>query len=255
MSEVTLSRAVRSNLLNLQATANKLASSQERLSTGLKVNSALDNPTNFFIAEGLKSKANDLSALSDAVSNAVQTVAAADKGITAITKLVESAQATARQALQTSTTIATDAQAAVSAGTSNVTGSGLASTAGFANGDTLTLSGGGFSNVSISFTNTGGSTSGATLDITAATVTNVASAINAQAGATIASVTNGKLTITGQNTTAGITAGGTNSSGIASSTVTLRRRLRTQSAPTLSPPTTICSARSTRSPRTPASTA
>ena len=51
MSEVTLSRAVRSNLLNLQATANKLASSQERLSTGLKVNSALDNPTNFFIAE------------------------------------------------------------------------------------------------------------------------------------------------------------------------------------------------------------
>jgi flagellin-like hook-associated protein FlgL len=85
MSEVTLSKAVRSNLLNLQATANKLASSQERLSTGLKVNTALDNPTNFFIAEGLKSKASDLSALSDAVSNAVQTVAAADKGITAIT--------------------------------------------------------------------------------------------------------------------------------------------------------------------------
>lgn len=105
MSEVVLSRAVRSNLLNLQSTATKLSGSQERLSTGLKVNTALDNPTNFFTAQGLKSKANDLSALSDSVSNAVQTIAAADKGLTAITKLVESAQATARQALQTSETV------------------------------------------------------------------------------------------------------------------------------------------------------
>jgi len=65
----------------------------------------MDNPTNFFTAQGLNSRANDLSQLADAVSNAVQTVAAADKGISAITKLVESAQATARQALQTSATI------------------------------------------------------------------------------------------------------------------------------------------------------
>jgi flagellin len=117
MSEITLSKAVRSNLLNLQSTAKSLAKSQERLSTGLKVNSALDNPTNFFTAQGLKSKANDLSALSDAVSNAVQTVAAADKGITAITKLVESAQATARQALQTAATVAGPDVAATITGT------------------------------------------------------------------------------------------------------------------------------------------
>jgi flagellin len=108
MSEITLSKAVRSNLLNLQSTANLLGKAQERLSSGLRVNSALDNPTNFFTAQGLNSRANDLSQLSDAVSNAVQTVAAADKGITAITKLVESAQATARQALQTSATVAVD---------------------------------------------------------------------------------------------------------------------------------------------------
>jgi flagellin-like hook-associated protein FlgL len=55
--------------------------------------------------------------LSDAVSNAVQTVAAADKGITAITKLVESAQATARQALQTAATVAGDDVAATITGT------------------------------------------------------------------------------------------------------------------------------------------
>jgi flagellin len=117
MSEITLSKAVRSNLLNLQSTANLLGKAQERLSSGLRVNSALDNPTNFFTAQGLNSRANDLSQLSDAVSNAVQTVAAADKGITAITKLVESAQATARQALQTSATVAGDDVAATITGT------------------------------------------------------------------------------------------------------------------------------------------
>jgi flagellin len=117
MSEITLSKAVRSNLLNLQSTANLLGKSQERLSTGLRVNSALDNPTNFFTAQGLNSRANDLSQLLDSVSNAVQTVAAADKGITAITKLVESAQATARQALQTSATVAGPDVAATITGT------------------------------------------------------------------------------------------------------------------------------------------
>ena len=111
MSDITLSKAVRSNLLNLQSTASLLSKSQERLSSGLRVNSALDNPTNFFTAQGLNSRANDLSQLSDAVSNAVQTVAAADKGISAITKLVESAQATARQALQTAANVSTSSPA------------------------------------------------------------------------------------------------------------------------------------------------
>src|ERR1043165_3891855 len=107
MSDITLSRAVRSNLLNLQNTAELLAKSQERLATGLRVNSALDNPTNFFTASGLNSRASDLSQLLDSISNGIQTVAAADKGITAITKLVESAQATARQAPQPAATVTT----------------------------------------------------------------------------------------------------------------------------------------------------
>ncbi len=121
MSDITLSKAVRSNLLNLQSTAELLGKSQERLSTGLRVNSALDNPTNFFTAQGLNSRANDLSQLLDSVSNAVQTVAAADKGISAITKLVESAQATARQALQTAATVAATAAVTASTSTSDTT--------------------------------------------------------------------------------------------------------------------------------------
>jgi flagellin len=100
MSDITLSSAVRSNLLSLQNTADLLAKTQERLSTGLKVNSALDNPTNFFTATSLNSRAGDLGRLLDGVANATQTLEAADNGIAAITDLVESAQASARQALQ-----------------------------------------------------------------------------------------------------------------------------------------------------------
>lgn len=103
MPDITLSKAVRSNLLNLQSTAELLGRTQQRLSTGLRVNSALDSPTNFFTASSLNSRASDLNQLLDSTSNAVQTIAAADKGVSAITKLVESAQATARSALQTTT--------------------------------------------------------------------------------------------------------------------------------------------------------
>ena len=110
MSDITLSSAVRSNLLSLQNTADLMSKTQERLATGLKVNSALDNPTNFFTASSLNSRANDLARLLDGVSNATQTLEQADNGISAITKLVESAQATARQAQQTSASVETAAQ-------------------------------------------------------------------------------------------------------------------------------------------------
>ncbi|MCA1298843.1 flagellin N-terminal helical domain-containing protein [Stappia indica] len=100
MSDITLSAGVRQNLLTLQNTADMMATTQNRLATGKKVNSALDNPTNFFTAQALSARANDLDALLDGISNAIKTIEAADNGITAITKLVESAQSTARQALQ-----------------------------------------------------------------------------------------------------------------------------------------------------------
>jgi flagellin len=120
MAEITLSKAVRSNLLNLQSTAALMGKTQERLATGLKVNSALDNPTNFFTASALTSRASDLGQLLDSVSNAVQTIAAADKGIKALTKLVETAQATARQALQTPATV--DQTSTIAATAGSITG-------------------------------------------------------------------------------------------------------------------------------------
>ena len=98
-NNVTLSAGVRANLLSLQNTAEMMNSVQQRLATGKKVNSAIDNPVNYFTAAGLQARAGDLSTLLDSVSNAVQTINAADKGITAITKLIESAKSTAKQAL------------------------------------------------------------------------------------------------------------------------------------------------------------
>ena len=107
MSDITLSTAVRSNLLSLQQTSNLLSGTQQKLATGLKVSSALDDPTAFFTASSLNSRASDLSRLQDFTANAVQTIKAADEGITAITNLVETAEATARQALQSAGTTAT----------------------------------------------------------------------------------------------------------------------------------------------------
>ena len=149
-SEITLSSAVRSNLLALQNTADLLGKTQERLATGLKVNSALDDPTAFFTASSLNGRANDLSRLQDFVGNAVQTIKAADEGISAITKLVESAEATARQALQSAGNIAVstgDADISTPNDDATVTGNVDrdgetdigANVAGLADGDTFTV--------------------------------------------------------------------------------------------------------------------
>ncbi|WFE91862.1 flagellin [Roseibium porphyridii] len=102
MPDIVLSSAVRDNLLSLKQTADLQSVTQTRLATGLKVNTALDNPNSFFTAQSLNDRASDLSNLLDNMGQAVQTIRAADKGITSITKLVESAKAIANQALQTS---------------------------------------------------------------------------------------------------------------------------------------------------------
>jgi flagellin len=100
MSDITLSAGVRQNLLSLQKTADLMATTQNRLATGKKVNSALDNPTNFFTSSSLQTRASDLSSLLDSMSNGVKTLEAADNGLTAITNTLESMQSTLRQARQ-----------------------------------------------------------------------------------------------------------------------------------------------------------
>src|SRR5712675_431368 len=100
LSNITLSAAVRQNLLSLQGTADLLATTQGRLATGKKVNSALDNPTNFFTAAGLDARSSDISNLLDSIGNGVQVLQAADTGITSLQKLIDTAKSIANQALQ-----------------------------------------------------------------------------------------------------------------------------------------------------------
>ena len=99
-SNITLSSSVRQNLLSLQNTAALSALTQNRLATGKKVNSALDNPGNFFTSQSLNNRASDLNSLLDSIGQATQTLKAADQGITSVTKLVESAKSIAKQARQ-----------------------------------------------------------------------------------------------------------------------------------------------------------
>jgi flagellin len=104
MSSIVLSAGVRSNLLQLQQTSDLITQTQNRLATGKKVNSALDNAINFFTAQGLDTRANSLNGLLDTMSNAINTIQAANNGITSITKLVQSAQALVSQAQQANNT-------------------------------------------------------------------------------------------------------------------------------------------------------
>src|SRR4029450_4073926 len=118
LSNITLTAAVRQNLLSLQGTAELLATPQTRLATGKKGNTALDNPrnlftasaqkvnpplanpTNFSTAAGLDARASDISNLLDSIGNGVQVLQAADTGITSLSKLVDTAKSIANQVLQ-----------------------------------------------------------------------------------------------------------------------------------------------------------
>jgi len=99
MNDISLTAGMRSNLLSLQNTVDLLDRTQTRLATGKKVNSALDNPVSFFASQNLLSRASEIDSLKDAMGQAVQTINAADKGISAITSMIEQAKGIAQSAL------------------------------------------------------------------------------------------------------------------------------------------------------------
>ncbi len=103
MGDIAISSGIRANISALRNTTNLIEQTSNRLSTGNRVNSALDNPANFFTASAMNNRSSDLGNLLDSMSTGVSTIKAADNAMSAITKLVESAQGTARQALQDAT--------------------------------------------------------------------------------------------------------------------------------------------------------
>ena len=104
MSDISLTASMRSNLLSLQNTQSLMDMTQERLSTGKKVNSAIDNPSSYYTAQSLTNRASDLESLLDSMGQAVQTIKAANEGIESITSFVEQAKAIANSARDTSVT-------------------------------------------------------------------------------------------------------------------------------------------------------
>ncbi len=209
MAEINLSNAVRQNLLSLQNTADLLGKTQNRLSTGLKVNSALDDPTAFFTASSLNSRAGDLNRLLDSVGNAVQTVRAADDGISAITKLVENAQAIARQALQKpagtsttltltgTTTITDDTAATITGSVSGLAGTDTLDGLGFTDGQTITL------------TIDGATTTYTASTASTATVADLVSGLDANANGSVTLNGSGEIVVTASANDTDITMGGT----------------------------------------------
>jgi flagellin len=136
MADITLSRGIRQNLLSLQRTGELLQGTQNRLSTGKKVNSALDNPGSFFVSQGLTARASDLATLLDGIGQSIQVLQAADHGITSLTRLIQTAQATARAALQ-----AASSTAEVKSTNSGFAGTELLTASGFAVGNTISVNG------------------------------------------------------------------------------------------------------------------
>ena len=237
MSGIVLSASVRQNLLSLQSTAQLLATTQNNLATGKKVNSALDNPTNFFTAQGLDNRASDISNLLDGIGNGVQVLQAANTGITSLQKLVDSAKSIANQVLQSAVGYSTKstvtsaaltgatATSLIGASTTAVTGSAvlndntstavaitgstkLSGTPGTSSndlassittGDTLVVNGTTFTFIA------GTSSSGTNIGV-GDTVTNLLSTIQSATGVT-SSITAGAITLTPP--AAGLTLSGT----------------------------------------------
>jgi flagellin-like hook-associated protein FlgL len=125
IGDIGLSSSMRSNLISLQTTARLLGETQEKLATGKRVNTAVDNPANFFAAQGATSRANQLTGLKDGISEAIQTVKAADSGIKGVLTTIEAIRGVvtqARSAINDSVNSATTLGGSSTGGTNGLTG-------------------------------------------------------------------------------------------------------------------------------------
>ena len=121
MSDISLTASMRTNLLSLQNTQSLMDQTQERLSTGKKVNSAIDNPSSYYTAQSLTNRANDLDSLLDSMGQGIQTIQAANEGIEAITSFVQQAKAVANTARDTPATASLAGEVDFAAGNGEVT--------------------------------------------------------------------------------------------------------------------------------------
>ena len=135
-NDVVLGSALRTNLLSLQRTQQGIDKTQNILSTGLKVNSALDNPQSFFAAQSLNNRASDLTRLLDGIGQSISTIQAADKGTEALTDLLNQADSIAQSARDALAGAIPEAQVT---GNVDLTDLDLVADAGFTAGNTFQI--------------------------------------------------------------------------------------------------------------------
>ena len=95
---ITLTASMRSNLASLKSIQSQMDKTQERLSTGKEVNSAIDNASSYYQSRALTNRASDLDALLDSMGQGIQTIEAANEGIEAVTSFVEQLKSVAESA-------------------------------------------------------------------------------------------------------------------------------------------------------------
>jgi flagellin-like hook-associated protein FlgL len=115
MADISLTAGIRSNLLSLQGTSDLLNQTQARLGSGKKVNSPIDNPTAYFTAQALSNRAGDLTARLDGIAKGIQTVKAANAGVSSLTDLLKQAKGVAQDARSLSTATTADADRSAAA--------------------------------------------------------------------------------------------------------------------------------------------
>ena len=141
MADISLTASMRTNLLSLQNTQSLMDTTQERLSTGLKVNSAIDNASSYYTAQSLNNRASDLSALLDSMGQGIQTIQAANEGIEAITEFVEQAKAIANSARDAASKTDVKTLSSKFSGTDSVTSDDTALTLAVKKADGTALAG------------------------------------------------------------------------------------------------------------------
>ena len=107
VNTIQLTSGMRQNLFSLQQTSKDMEVTQKRLSTGLRVNTALDDPINFFSAQEHRLRASDLAGRKDGMSEAIQTIKAANVGVEGINNLIAQAKSLAQSAMSATSTEAT----------------------------------------------------------------------------------------------------------------------------------------------------
>ena len=95
---ITLTASMRSNLASLKSIQGQMDTTQTRLSTGKKVNSAIDNASSYYQSRALTNRASDLDSLLDSMGQGIQTIQAANEGIESITAFIEQAKSVANSA-------------------------------------------------------------------------------------------------------------------------------------------------------------